>query len=157
MNSHNLKTVNKGRKIMTNQTNIEVTGTTIQDFFDKKEIEEVARRTKFVQRVSRLNGFNFLKVIIFGFINDPKANLDDLAQVCEEVGVEISVQGFDQRLTPYAVEFMKEMLNLLIYNYNINIEDKNINVDFNNVQQFPRALTGLLKLRIERPMSIHKI
>jgi hypothetical protein len=96
---------------MTSAYNLETAGTTIQDYFNKEEIEEVARSSKFVQRNSPLNGFIFLQAVIFGFINDPEANLDDLAQVCTELGVEISIQGFDQRLNGYTVEFLKEMLS----------------------------------------------
>lgn len=96
---------------MTSPYNIETVSTTIQGFFNKEEIEEVARCTKFVQRYSPLNGFIFLQAVIFAFIDDPEANLDDLAQACADLGVEISIQGFDQRLNPYTVEFLKEMLS----------------------------------------------
>jgi hypothetical protein len=97
--------------IMTTVNPIETAGTTIQGFFNKKEIEAAARQTKFVQRGSRLNGFIFLQAAIFAFIADPAANLDDLAQACADLGVEISVQGFDQRLNAYMLEFLKEMLS----------------------------------------------
>lgn len=96
---------------MTPCYNPETAGGTIKDFFNKKEIEEVARRSKFVQRGSPLGGFIFLQAAIFAFIDDPEANLDDLAQACADLGVEISVQGFDQRLNPYTLEFLKEMLS----------------------------------------------
>ena len=96
---------------MTAANNIETASTTIRTFFNKEEIQEVARSTKFVQRYSPLNGFIFLQAIIFAFIADPEANLDDLAQACADLGVEISIQGFDQRLNPYTVEFLKEMLS----------------------------------------------
>jgi len=96
---------------MTPRYNPETAGGTIKDFFNKKEIEEAARRTRFVQRGSPLGGFIFLQAAIFAFIDDPQANLDDLAQACADLGVEISVQGFDQRLTPYTLEFLKEMLS----------------------------------------------
>ena len=95
---------------MTSPNSIETASTTIQEFFNKEEIEDAARRSKFVQRCSPLNGFIFLRAVIFAFIDDPEANLDDLAQACADLGVEISVQGFDQRLNPYTLEFLKEML-----------------------------------------------
>lgn len=96
---------------MTPRYNPETAGGAIKDFFNKKEIEEAARRHKFVQRASPLGGFIFLQAAIFTFIDDPEANLDDLAQACADLGVEISVQGFDQRLNPYTPEFLKEMLS----------------------------------------------
>jgi len=97
--------------IMTAPNSIETASATIQEFFNKEEIEDAARRSKFVQRCSPLNGFIFLQAVIFAFIDDPEANLDDLAQACADLGVEISVQGFDQRLNPYTLEFLKEMLS----------------------------------------------
>lgn len=97
--------------IMTSPYNIETASTTMQEFFNKKKIEDVARHTKFVQRRSPLGGFIFLQAAIFGFIDDPKANLDDLAQTCADLGVEISIQGFDKRLNTYTLEFLKEMLS----------------------------------------------
>ena len=96
---------------MTSAYNIEIASTTIQDFFCQEEIEQVARSTKFVQRKSSLSGFIFLQAAIFAFIDDPEANLDDLAQACADLGVEISLQGFDQRLNPNTIEFLKEMLS----------------------------------------------
>ncbi len=91
--------------------NVYVVGSTIENFFSQKMVEIKARAIKFVQRVSPLNGRVFLQASVFGFIKDPKANLDDLAQVCGDLGVEISAQGFDQRINPQAVSFLKEMLS----------------------------------------------
>lgn len=96
---------------MTSPYNIETVGRTIEAFFNKEEIEETARQTKFVQRVSPLGGFIFLQAVIFAFIADPEANLDDLAQACADLGLEISVQGIDQRLNAYTCEFLKKMLS----------------------------------------------
>ncbi len=58
-----------------------------------------------------MNGFIFLQASVFGFIDDPEANLDDLAGYCADLGVEISAQGFDQRINPRTVEFCKAMLS----------------------------------------------
>jgi len=64
-----------------------------------------------VQRYSPLGGLVFLQASVFGFIDDPQANLDDLAQVCADLDVEITAQGFDQRVNPNAITFLKEMLS----------------------------------------------
>jgi hypothetical protein len=48
---------------------------------------------------------------VFGFIDDPEANLDDLAGYCADLGVDLSAQGFDQRINPRTVEFFKAMLS----------------------------------------------
>lgn len=64
-----------------------------------------------MQRVSPLSGFIFLQASVFGFIDDPQANLDDLAGYCADLGVEISAQGFDQRINPNSVAFCQAMLS----------------------------------------------
>ncbi len=99
---------------MTPHYSLETVGTIIQDFFNKEAVEATARRTKFVQRRSPLGGLIFVQVSVFGFIDDPEANLDDLAQVCADLDVEITAQGFDQRVNPNAITFLKEMLSQAI-------------------------------------------
>lgn len=100
--------------------NPEKAGKTITGFFNKEEIEKVAHETKFVQRISPLGGFIFLEAVIFAFINDPKANLDDLVQACADLGLEISIQGFDKRLNSYTLEFLKEMLGRALVQFKNN-------------------------------------
>ena len=52
-----------------------------------------------------------MQASVFGFIDDPQANLDDLAGICADLGIEITAQGFDQRINQAAVAFLKEMLS----------------------------------------------
>ena len=44
-----------------------------------------------------------------GFIQHPQASLNLLSQVAEDIGVSISKQGIQKRLTPSAVSFLKKM------------------------------------------------
>jgi hypothetical protein len=103
--------------IMTPRYSLKSVGTIIQDFFNKEAVEATARRTKFVQRFSPMGGQIFLQVSVFGFIDDPEANLDDLAQVCADLGVEITAQGFDQRINSRAIIFLQEMLSQAIEHF----------------------------------------
>lgn len=73
-------------------------------------VKIIARQTKFVQRVSVLGGQVFLQALVFGFLEKPAATLNDLAQVCLDLGVAITPQGLDQRINETAVVFLKEML-----------------------------------------------
>ena len=77
--------------------------------FAGQGVEVVARKTKFVQRESNLNGQVFLQALIFGFLEAKDLSLNDLAQVCADIGVEITAQGLDQRFTEKAVAFLEEM------------------------------------------------
>lgn len=67
-----------------------------------------------MQRVSPLSGFIFLQASVFGFIDDPEANLDDLAGYCADLGVDISAQGLDQRINARTVDFFEVMLSQAI-------------------------------------------
>jgi hypothetical protein len=52
----------------------------------------------------------FLKALVFGFIQHPRASLNQLCQICYDLGVIISPQGLDQRINETAVAFLKELL-----------------------------------------------
>lgn len=84
-------------------------GEKIVEFFGEN-IEKLARETKFVQRSSLLGGLNFLKALVFGYLEKPHASLTQLAQVCLDLGVKISAQGVDDRIGVNSVEFLKAVL-----------------------------------------------
>lgn len=69
----------------------------------------VARETQFVRRTSKLTGSGFLAIWVLGFIQHPQASLNLLCQVAADIGVHISKQGMQQRLTPFAVTFLERM------------------------------------------------
>jgi hypothetical protein len=71
--------------------------------------EDVAHQTKFVQRKSPLNGEAFLKILVFGFLQKPTASLNYLAQQGLNLGIKISPQGIDERITSFAVTFLQTM------------------------------------------------
>jgi hypothetical protein len=87
---------------------LDTIGQKITGFF-AETVDPVARETKFVQRRSALNGLNFLKVMVFGYLENPHASLSDLAKVCLDLGVSITPQGLDERVNPFSVAFMKAM------------------------------------------------
>jgi len=68
--------------------------------------DQVARRTGFVQRTSTLTGAAFVQALVFGWLANPQASVEGLAQAAAAVGVAISAQGLDQRFTEAAAVFM---------------------------------------------------
>jgi len=72
--------------------------------------DALARRTGFVQRASKLTGAAFVQALVFGWLANPQASVEALAQAAAAVGVEISAQGLDQRFTEAAATFLEEML-----------------------------------------------
>jgi hypothetical protein len=79
--------------------------------FAGKDVEVIARETGFVQRRSNLNGQAFVQALTFGFLEKEDLSLNDLAQVCADIGVEITAQGLDQRVNDEAVAFLKRMFS----------------------------------------------
>ncbi|HVM72737.1 MAG TPA: IS4 family transposase [Anaerolineales bacterium] len=89
-------------------------GTKIMHFFSEAEVERVAQDTKFVQRRSRLTGLRYLKTLVFGYIENPKASLSDLAEVCADLEVKISPQGLDERINTASVSFLQTIFQQAI-------------------------------------------
>src|SRR5436853_3801752 len=79
----------------------------LQTFFTE-QADKIARATQFVQRQSKLTGALFLQTLVFGFINEPKASLTSLIEMSDDLGVEISKQGLQERIQK-AEPFLKQM------------------------------------------------
>jgi len=87
---------------------LDTIGQKITGFF-AETVDTVARETKFVQRRSALNGLNFLKVMVFGYLENPRASLSDLSKVCLDLDILITPQGLDERVNSFSVAFLKAM------------------------------------------------
>lgn len=76
---------------------------------------QLARETGFVQRASKLTGATFVQTLLFGWLNNPQATLQQLAQMAGTVGVAISPQGLDQRFTQAAASFLQRVLEAAVH------------------------------------------
>ena len=74
----------------------------------------LARETGFVQRASKLTGAHFAQALLFGWLQQPQATLQQLAQMAGSVGVPISPQGLEQRFTPAAALFLRRLLEVAV-------------------------------------------
>jgi len=83
-------------------------GEAIQTFF-QRTADRLARVTGFVQRESKVTGAHWVQTLTFGFIETPDATLNKLAQVSTDLGVPVTPQGLEERMTDEAVEFMQAM------------------------------------------------
>lgn len=70
----------------------------------------VAREKGFVQRKRKLSGSSFLQTLVVSCLQNPATTYTDLSQSAAAVGVEISVQGLEQRFTKEAADFLQQML-----------------------------------------------
>lgn len=73
--------------------------------------ETAAHTTQFVQRRSKLTGAAFLQTLVFGWLSNPQATLEALAQTAATVGVDITPQGFDARFTDRAAACVQQVLH----------------------------------------------
>jgi len=74
----------------------------------------LARETGFVQRASKLTGAHFAQALLFGWLQQPQATLQQLAQMAGSVGVPISPQGLEQRFTQAAALFLRRLLEAAV-------------------------------------------
>jgi len=76
--------------------------------------DAAAKATQFVHRTSPLGGATFSQTLVFGFLGNPQASLEELAQTAATLGVPITPQALDQRFTPAAAACLEQVLRAAI-------------------------------------------
>jgi hypothetical protein len=84
----------------------------LTEFFTTEHIEASARRTKFVQRASKITGKLFLALVTFGRWSAPKTTVAQLAAKAAqlEVPVDVTPEAVQQRMNARAVAFLRDLL-----------------------------------------------
>lgn len=84
----------------------------LTEFFSTDQIEASARRTKFVQRASKITGKLFLALVTFGRWSAAKTTVAQLAAKAAQldVPVDMTPEALQQRMTARAVAFLQELL-----------------------------------------------
>lgn len=72
--------------------------------------QTVARSSGFTRRVSKFSATAFVQACVFGWLSNPQATLENLAQTALTLDVPISPQGLDARFTPAAAKLLQEVL-----------------------------------------------
>ena len=85
---------------------------TLTEFFATDQIEASARRTKFVQRASKITGKLFLALVTFGRWSAAKTTVAQLAAKAAHLDepVDITPEALQQRMTARAVAFLQELV-----------------------------------------------
>src|SRR5688500_5657296 len=81
----------------------------LQDVFGAVA-QRLARDTRFVQRESKLGGAHFVQTLVFTYLANPNATLEELSQTAAALGVAITPEGLTQRFTAQAATFLQEVL-----------------------------------------------
>jgi Transposase DDE domain len=84
----------------------------LTEFFSADQIEASARRTKFVQRASKITGKLFLALVTFGRWSAAKTTVAQLAAKAAHLDepVDITPEALQQRMTARAVAFLQELV-----------------------------------------------
>jgi hypothetical protein len=75
---------------------------------------QAGRETGFVKRASKMGGAEFAQTLSFGWLSNPAATLEELAQTAASLRVKISAQGLDQRFTESGAKLLKSILDQAI-------------------------------------------
>jgi Transposase DDE domain len=73
-----------------------------------------ARATRFVQRRSKLSGAKFVQTLVFGWLANPAATYEELAQTAATLGIKITAQGLEQRFTAPAAQCVERVLQAAV-------------------------------------------
>jgi len=76
--------------------------------------DAAARATHFVQRRSKLSGAVFVQTLVFGWLANPQATLEQLTKVAALRKVYLTPQALDQRFTERAAHCLLEVLNAAV-------------------------------------------
>jgi hypothetical protein len=86
-----------------------------ENYFTPDEIEQLARKHKFVQRKGKIDGASFLSLIVFNSNSLHEESLNDLTIIlAKQYDIDISKQGLDERFNVYAVKFLASALEDLL-------------------------------------------
>src|SRR3712207_9161500 len=86
---------------------IEQVADALQDVFGAVA-QRLARDTHFVQRESKLGGAHFVQTLVFTYLANPDATLEELCQTAAALGIEITPAGLTQRFTEAAATFLQD-------------------------------------------------
>jgi hypothetical protein len=95
-------------------TSIKQVGQSMQRILSE-QADQAARSTGFVQRNSKMGGAEFVQTLVFGWMSNPQATLEELTQTAASVGVTITPQGLDQRFTKAGADCLKNVLDQAVH------------------------------------------
>ena len=75
-----------------------------------EDARRAGKESGFIQRERKLDGASFIQTLVFGWLANPQASLEELSQAAATCGVEISAQGIDARFTSTGAAFLKSVL-----------------------------------------------
>lgn len=71
---------------------------------------EAGRQSGFIQRQRKLDGASYVQTLVFGWMANPQASLEELSQAAATCGVDLSPQAIHERFTPAGAACLKHVL-----------------------------------------------
>ena len=68
----------------------------------------------FIQRQRKFSGSGFIQTLVFGWLDNPEATLEELCQTAATLGIEISSPGLSKRFTPRASDCLQKVLETAV-------------------------------------------
>jgi hypothetical protein len=78
------------------------------------DAEVCARESGFVKRRRQLTGPVFAQTLVFGWMDNPEATLNDLAVTAAAAGADVTAQAIDRRFGPKAADFLRRLLGCAV-------------------------------------------
>jgi len=72
----------------------------------------IAGQSGFIQRLRKLSGSSFVQTLVFGWLSNPHATLEELSQTAATLGITITPQGLDKRFTDKAADCLRQILEV---------------------------------------------
>jgi hypothetical protein len=96
------------------RTTVAELATTLQTVFTT-DAQEAAHDAGLIQRVRQFTGATFVQTLVFGWLDNPTATHDDLAEVAADLGVAITADALGRRLDAPACACLQEVLRRALY------------------------------------------
>ena len=81
----------------------------------RAEADAAAQRTGFCRRRRQLDGPRFAQTLVFGWLHQPQATLDELVDAAALAGAEVTPAAFSQRFTSSAAAFLEDLLHQALH------------------------------------------
>src|SRR5580704_14725260 len=83
-------------------------GAALQELFGKIA-EEASQTSGVIVRKRKFTGLSLARTFVLGFLRNPEASDEELAQIAVQCGADVTPQAVDQRHSPKLVKFFEEL------------------------------------------------
>ena len=84
-------------------------GVALQRLVGEESTQAAAQDSGVIQRTRRFTPVSLARTFVLGFLRDPKASDEKLAQMAAQCGAAVTPQAIEQRQTPRMVAFLQKL------------------------------------------------